>query len=69
MFTDSFKQLPNYRRHNTMAGEIDTHDVELYPDAALHFTGQPPIKTGVPNDGEPALMQRMIDLLVRKRLR
>lgn len=72
VFTDGEPSAPRYgtyRRHNTSVGEIDTHDVELYPDAVVHFTGEQPVVTGVPADGEPALMARMIDLLVRKRLR
>lgn len=59
----------DYRLHNTALNEIDTHNVEAYPDAALYFTGEQPVTVGVPSDGEPALMARMIDLLVRKRLR
>lgn len=71
-FTDGEPSVPRhgtYRRHDTSQGAADTHDVEMYTDAALYFTGEQPVTIGVPDDGEPALMARMIDLLVRKRLR
>lgn len=58
-----------YDRIDTEVFQAHIRDCEHNPDVACDFTGEPVVATGVPADGEPALMARMIDLLVRKRLR
>lgn len=58
-----------WHRVDTMACRPNKVDCELTPNVELHFTGETPVVTGVPDDGEPALMARLMEFVVRKRLR